>query len=282
MYTALLALTLTLVVAIVPTLFGVSAGWTVIPGCFIGILTFMWINRRIAKRVEAVTQAADAEMSAMRAMANRRSPNAQGNMLRSIDKAVARLKTGFIFRKWQIGVGVMLNARVGMLLYTKWLLMQQFGQKKNLRPILLEAIPFLEASRVKGIKARLLHALWPAWCMLAVAQYKGNKSVEKAVEVLESTTKVSKKTGLIWSLYAWILWKEKRLDEAIAVLVRGKEVATDDRLIAENLNALQNRKKMKMTGYGEQWYQFGLEAPKMAGAQQQMGHPRMRGAGRRR
>jgi len=282
MYTVVTALVLALLVSIVPTLFGVGAGWTVIPGIALGIVSFMWINRRIAKRVEAVTQAADADMNAMRAMANRRTPNAQGNMLRSIDSAVARLKTGFMFQKWQIGVGVMLNARIGMLLYTKWLLMQQFGQKKNLRPVLLAAIPFLEKSQITGSKAKLLHALWPAWCMLAVAHYKGNKSVDKAIEVLEATAKVSKKTGIIWSLYGWILWKEKRLDDAIAVLARGKEAAPDDRLIPENLNALQNRKKMKMSAYGEQWYQFGLEQPRVAGMQQQMGHPRMRGAGRRR
>ena len=283
MYTVITALVLALLVSIVPTLFGVGAGWTVIPGIALGIISFMWINRRIAKRVEAVTQAADVEMNKMRAMANQRTPNAKGNMLRSIDNAVARLKTGFMFQKWQIGVGVMLNARIGMLLYTKWLLMQQFGQKKNLRPVLLEAIPFLENSQISGSKAKLLHALWPAWCMLAVAHYKGNKSLDKAIEVLESTAKVSKKTGIIWSLYGWILWKEKRLDDAIAVLARGKEAAPDDRLIPENLTALQNRKKMKMSGYGEQWYQFGLEQPRMAGVQQQqMGHPRMRGAGRRR
>ncbi|MGK0360785.1 MAG: hypothetical protein ACI9U2_003099, partial [Bradymonadia bacterium] len=39
-----------------------------------------------------------------------------------------------------------------------------------------------------------------------------------------------------------------------------------------------------MRGYGEQWYQFGLEQPRAqaAAAAGKMGHPRMRGKGRRR
>ena len=75
----------------------------------------------------------------------------------------------------------------------------------------------------------------------------------------------------------------EKAENAPEAAVEGKEAAPDDRLIPENLTALQNRKKMKMSGYGEQWYQFGLEQPRMAGVQQQqMGHPRMRGAGRRR
>ena len=92
-----------------------------------------------------------------------------------------------------------------------------------------EALPYLEGAYIRGIKARLLSALWPAWAMLAVTYYRSDKT-EEAVEVLEHAVKVSKKTGLLWSLYAWLLWKKKRTDEALAVLVRGTAAAEDDRL----------------------------------------------------
>ena len=40
---------------------------------------------------------------------------------------------------------------------------------------------------------------------------------------------------------------------------------------------------MRMKGYGEQWYQFGLERPKgHRPVPGRMGHPRMRGGMRRR
>ncbi len=121
--------------------------------------------------------------------------------------------------------------------------------------------------------------------MLAVAHYQTTKASDKlakSIEVLEEAVKASKKTGMLWCLYAWLLWKEKRLDDAISVLARGAEVVPDDKYLKDNLHALQNRKGMKMKPYGEQWYQFGLEKPRAAAQQQRMGHPRMRGSMRRR
>ena len=281
MYTILLALGVALFVALTPLIFGVSIMWTALPGIFAGVIAFVWVNRRVAKRVEAVTQAADAEMAQLQQIAQSRSPNAHAAMMQKFDKAIELLKRGFLFEKWQVGVTTMLNARIGMLIFTRWMLSQQLPAAKG-KFSLKEAIPFLERSRIKGQKAKLLQALWPAWAMLAVSYYKGDKNLDKAVEVLEDSVKVATKQGLLWSLYAWILWTEQRLDSAIEVLARGKAAAPDDKVLAENLNALQNRKKPNMRAYGEQWFQFGLEQPKMAGMKQQMGHPRMRGAARRR
>ena len=224
-----------------------------------------------------VTRAADAEMAKAQNIASRSGAKAQSVMMRAIDTSVARLKTGMVFAKWQIGVTTMLNARIGMMLYTKALLLQQGGKKKGVSEALKSAIPYLEASQVKGKKARLLQALWPAWAMLAIAHYRTDKGIDGAIEILENTVKVAPKNGLLWSLYAYLLWKSKRLDEALDVLVRGKAQADTDKRLDENLTLLQNRKPMKMRAYGEQWYQFGLEQPRAAQAQAQMGHARMRG-----
>ena len=283
MYTLFIAIGLAATAIVLPMLFGVDGIWTALPGMFVGIGAFVLMSRRIAKRVEAVTNAADQEMHNMQSMAQRGGAKAQGGMMRCIDAAVSRLKGGLVFKKWQLGVSTMLNARIGMLYYTKALLMQQFNQKAGEKQALSEAIPFLEASYIKGLRARLLSALWPAWAMLAVAYYRTDR-VDRAIEILESSVKAAKKTGLLWSLYAWLLWKKKRNEEAIAVLIRGSDAASDDRHLRENLTALQNQKGMKMRPYGEQWYQFGLERPKAAatGNQARMGHPRMRGGMRRR
>ncbi len=282
MYTLFLAIGVGLFIALAPLPFGISAGYTVIPGLLVGVFAFVWMNRRIAKRVEAVTQAADAEMAKMQQFAQR-GPQGQAGMLRCIDQSVAILEKGFAFQKWQVGIGTMLNARIGMLLYTKWLLGQQLKSagRKVEGAGLAAAIPYLEKSRIKGAKAKLLAALWPAWAMLAVAYYKSNKDLDRGLAVLEDTQKIAKKHGIVWSLHAWLLAKEKRTDEAIDVLARGKDAASDDQNIVANLQLLQNGKKMQMRGYGESWYQFGLERPKMAANQMRMGHPRMRGGRRR-
>ena len=282
MYTLFFSLGVSVFAAVIPTLFGIDRTWTILPGMILGIICFVWSSRRVSKRVEAVTQRADQEMAKAQTMAQRAGPKAPGVMLQAIDASVAILKTGLIFRKWQFGVGTMLNARIGMLLFSKAMVHQQARQKHEIRPAYLASIPFLKASQVKGKKAKLLHALWPAWAMLAVAHYRSNEGIEGAIRVLDETVKSSPKVGLLWSLYAWLLWKEKRLDDAIAVLARGKEKADKDKRLEENLTALQNRKGMKMKAYGQQWYQFGLEQPRMAAAQAQIGHPRMKGSSRRR
>ncbi len=276
MYSLYLSFAVSTFIVGVPMLFGAgNAKWSVLPGIMFGVLSFVWVNRRVAKRVEAVTQAADKEMAGLQQVAQRAQTGAaKAAMEGHFDRAVEILKRGFIFEKWQIGVTTMLNARIGMLLYMRWMLLKRGG--------LTEAIPYLEKSRVKGRKAKLLAALWPAWAMLAVAYYKGKKDLGRALAVLEDTVLVSKKEGLLWSLYAWILWKEKRRDDAINVLARAKDALPDDKRVAENLKALQNNKKMRMKDYGEQWYQFGLETPKMAGMKPQMSHPRARAGGMRR
>lgn len=278
MYTVLTALFLGLFVTLVPWALGASLGWTLLPGILIGVFAFVWINRRIAKRVEAVTKAADAELQGLQQIAQRK--GGQQAIAAKFDRAIGLLKQGFMFQKWQVGVGTMLNARIGMLYYTRWMLAQQMGAKKDSSD-LKEAIPFLENSRIKGKKAKLLKALWPAWAMLAVAHYRGRGDVDAAIPVLEDTVGIANKEGLLWNLYAWILWKEKRLDDAVDVLARASQAVPDDKRVANNLSLLQNKKGMQMRDYGEQWYQFGLELPKMAGMKPRMGHPRMRPSRRR-
>lgn len=283
MYTVFLTLVVTLVAIAGPLLLGASAAWTTLPGILVGGFTFVWVSRRIAKRVEAVTQASEQELSTLQQIMQNQKNRDQARKLMDakFDKARGFLEQGFLFAKWQFGVTTMLNARIGILHFSQWMVMRQI-YPKAVKGRLAEAIPYLEASQVKGRKGRLLQALWPAWVMLAVAHYKGRKDLDRAIEVLENTTKVARKHGIVWAIYAWILWTEKRSEKAIEVLIAARQAAPDDKRITQNLSALQNGKKMSMKGYGEQWFQFGLEKPKMQGAQAQMGHPRMRARGGRR
>lgn len=292
MYTIYLSLAVAFVVAVLPALFGVSVAWTVLPGLIAGVATFVWVNRRMAKRVEAVTRAADAEINALQQAASRQptTPQQVKQMQAAasarIDAAVSILQQGFLFQKWQLGVTTMLNARIGMLLFTRW---AQLGTGSA-----TDAVPYLRRSVVRGRKASLLSALWPAWAMLAVCELKGNEDLDAAAKVLEDAVVVARKEGLLWSLYGWILAEAGRIDEAIDVLARAKSATSDDERVVSNLVALQNKKKMSMKEYGEQWFQFGLEKPKGTASlaqqrlmqqqtpQPRMGHPRAKGRGGRR
>ena len=274
MYTIYLSVGVTLSFVFVPWPLGLGPQWTALPAIALGVVTFVWVGRRIARRLEAVTKAADHELGTMQQIAQRPGANTQAILAQKFDRATEILKRGFALCRWQLGVETMLNARIGMVLFARSTVLPKAR--------MADSIPYLEKSLVKGTRARLMQGMWPAWAMLGVAIYKGKKDTDKAVSVLEGIVAQVSKESLLWSLYAWILWKDRRLDDAIAVLARAQNKLPDDGRIKDNLTALQNRKSMKMRAYGDQWYQFGLEKPKMANMQPQMMHPRARSGSMRR
>lgn len=71
------------------------------------------------------------------------------------------------------------------------------------------------------------------------------------------------------SLYAWMLLKKGRNDEALAVLAGAKK-KTDNETLIRNWEALVNGriKQFSNAGLGELWYALGLEEPKMQRIQQ--------------
>ncbi|HET8541500.1 MAG TPA: hypothetical protein VFL83_16610 [Anaeromyxobacter sp.] len=155
-----------------------------------------------------------------------------------IDKAVQTLQGGFALARWQFLVGSQLHAQIGMLLY--------------IRQDVDGALPHLEKSFSRH---------WIARGMLGAARYR-KRDVAGATRILEDAVKVNKKEGVLWSVYAWILEKESRHDDAIRVLGRGAAANPSDEKLKAGLQALQNGKKLKLGKvYQEQWFQFRLEDP---------------------
>ncbi len=75
---------------------------------------------------------------------------------------------------------------------------------------------------------------------------------------------------LLYSLYAWILVKQDRIDDAVKVLVNAKK-KTDNEVIVSNWEHLVNGrvKHFSNSGLGEIWYAMGLEEVKMPKVKQQ-------------
>ncbi len=281
MYTLFTAIGLGALAAIIPLGFGVDVTWTLLPGFFVGVIGFVWMNRRVGKRVEALTKLADAELANAQAVAQRSGGKAGSVMLRGIDSSVTKLQAALMFSKWQLGLGSMLNARIGMMIYTKTVVLAQANKKAAIPETLQQALPYLEKAQVGSVKAKLLSALWPAWAMLAFTNYRLNKDFSIVTAVMDKAIAAAPKNGILWSMYGWLLAKEGHTEEAIVILARGVEAAADDAHLKENYKLLQNNKKLRMKAYGEQWYQFGLEQPRVA-AGPRAAHPRMKATGRRR
>ena len=160
------------------------------------------------------------------------------------DKAILTLQSGFALAPWQCLVASQLHSNIGILMY--------------LRQDMDGALPHLEKSFSRN---------WIARGMLGVARYR-KRDLSGARKVLDDAVKTNKKEGVLWSAYAWILEKEGRHDEAIALLSRAVAANSSDDKLKASLQALQNGKKLKLGKlYGEQWFQFMLERPppEMAG-----------------
>jgi tetratricopeptide (TPR) repeat protein len=233
MYNLLLSLAAGAVVATAIAL-GTSFGWVaaVFPGLVVATAAYVYVAYRIRKRLDAVNEVVQRELQA-----------------RHIEKAIQALQGGFVLAPWQFLVGSQLHASIGMLRY--------------LTDDLDAAVPELEAGMPKGWLARLTYRDWLARAILAAARYR-KRELAGAFALLEEAVKIAPKEGLAWSAYAWILEKEGKHEEAIRVLGRGAAASPSDEKLKDSQQALQNGRKLKLWKlYGEQWYQFRLEPPRM-------------------
>lgn len=203
--------------------FGTEFGWVaaIVPGLVAATAAYLLLARRTWKRLEAIFDAMQREVQAQR-----------------IDKAIQTLERGFVLAPWQFLVAAQLHSNIGILHYLK----RDFDA----------ALPHLEKSFARN---------WIARGMLAVSRYR-QRDLAGAREVFEGAVKAAKKEGVIWSVYAWVLEKEGQHEDAIAVLSRAVAANPSDEKLKGSLQALQNGKKLKLGKvYGEQWFQFHLEAP---------------------
>jgi tetratricopeptide (TPR) repeat protein len=155
-----------------------------------------------------------------------------------LDKAIQTLQGGFRLAPWQFLVASQLHSNIGILHY--------------LKQDLDAALPHLEKSYLRN---------WVARGMLASARYR-KRDLAGALAVFGEAVKASKKEGVLWAAYAWVLESEGRHDEAIKVLGRAVQANASDEKLKSCLQLLQNGKKLKLGKlYGEQWFQFMLERP---------------------
>jgi tetratricopeptide (TPR) repeat protein len=116
------------------------------------------------------------------------------------------------------------------------------------------AVTLLEGASVRATDARLL---------LACIHYK-NGQHDRAFEIMRTAAAVSKKHALLHNTYAWMLHKNGRADEALAVLAQLQKRDPNNAPTKDNMLRLQNRTRMTMQAFDMQWYVLGLERPPQA------------------
>lgn len=152
------------------------------------------------------------------------------------EKGLRELKSAFAYGKWQIYVTGQINSTIGMVYYVK----RDFSN----------AFPYLEKGFFKN---------WVTMAMLAITYMKRSKR-DKMKDTFEKAVVASPKESLLWSVYAYCLSDGGDTGGAKAVLERGLKKLPGDEKLKQNLELLNEGKKMKMKAYGEMWLQFHLES----------------------
>ncbi len=231
MYSLLLSLLAGVVVALALA-FGTAFGWVaaVFPGLLVATILYVLIGFRVRKRFDELQARIMVELKA-------------GH----VEPAVQVLKGGLSLAPWQFGVETQVYGGMGIYRY--------FGGD------LEAALPDLERGCPTGAVARLFNRDWTIRAVLACARYR-KRDLSGALALMEEAVKVGEKDGLPWSIYAWMLEKEGRHDEAIRVLGRACAALPKDEKLKDSLQSLQNGKKLRLwKHYDLQWYQFRLEPP---------------------
>ncbi len=154
-----------------------------------------------------------------------------------IDNAIRILETAYAYQRQQFLVKAQIDAQIGGI---------YFMQRK-----FKEAEPYLR---------KAFSRQWNAQGMLAAILFRRHQ-LDDAVKVMEKAVKYGKKEALAWGLYAYMLDKAGRREAAVEVLQRGTKKVPDSEAIKTNILRLQNRDRMKMKPFGDDWYQFQFETP---------------------
>jgi predicted Zn-dependent protease len=153
------------------------------------------------------------------------------------EPAIKAMQKGYALAPWQFGVKSAVNAQIGMLYYVLS------------KPA--EAEPLLKASGMNHY----------AKAMLAILQWKRGATKLAKDTFASAIGWTGRKESIIYALYAYVLNEMRDRNAAIEVLNRGLKYCKDDERLLTNRTLLQNKKPMKMTVYGNLWYQFMLERP---------------------
>jgi tetratricopeptide (TPR) repeat protein len=194
-------------------------------GPFFGLLAFVPTVMLLSRRVgERVRPFFEGAQRLMKA----------GNM----EGAIEELEKARRWKNWQLFLDPQLNSEIGLLHYAS------SNEKK--------AIEFLRKGYPKVSTGHLL---------LAAALYReGN--VDGATAALERGIKFNKKSPVLYNVLAWMLAEKNQRDAAMQALARGLKADPGDETTQDNLQRLQNEKRLNLKPFGELWFMLKFETPK--------------------
>ncbi len=203
------------------------APWASLVGVIFASVAYFLLARRSLKSFERLVGEAQKDLGSAR----------QGNALNKarVEAGIAKIKEGFKIGRWQYLINPQVHAQLGMLYFA-------LEREDEARPHLTKSLANVGMARA----------------MLAVLHYR-EKKYDAMAKTFEEAVRGDKKNILVWSSYAWCLDKVGQRDKGIEVLNRALKQNPADETLKANHQALQNKERMRMKGYGQEWWSLRLE-----------------------
>jgi tetratricopeptide (TPR) repeat protein len=236
------SLGLGLLIAVTVRLLGFPLYAGIIPGTIVFLGVFVMLGRRTFNQLQKLMADVQKELQAM--------PQNKKEQKVRVEKVVKMLEAALPLGRWQFLVEAQIWGQIGMLKF----LFEDYD----------------------GAQAAFAHTNardYYVRAMQGALAYK-KKDTGAMTSAFEDAVKHGKKESLMWAAYAWCLLQLKDKDKALKILSRAVEENPNDEKLKTALTQVQNDKRLKMTPWEPQWWQFHLEAP-------QTPQPMFMGQGRR-
>jgi len=224
----------------------------------------LWIRKKMEKIFTSVQQMLEQDQTKIRRQMNNLQARMQGSpkglqkqiekqQTSSIHKALKELDKMHYIHKWNLLAKKQENTLRGQLLFQA----KEFG----------EADKYLASSLNSD----------PTTVAMKMARFYQKGEIDKAEKLYKKVKRKFKgdKGILIHCLYAWILVKQNRTEEAFNFLTELKE-KTENTVVHANWEHLANGrvKNFSNAGLGETWYALHLEQPRASRVKQRGGKRR--------
>jgi tetratricopeptide (TPR) repeat protein len=221
-YSILISILVGIVVGVVYTLLGFWKTWAM--GIILGVVTAL-VTFIILSRVLAKRF----EPAFLQAQKQIQAGNTQ--------LALKTLEELLPLSRWQVMLKGQIHAQMGLLC-------SAMDDDKR-------ALEHLEKSSIRVADAQ---------SALAAIHFR-KKRYDDAHQVMDVAIKANKKQLMLYHVYAYMLAKEGKKDEAIAQLQKALKVEPSNEAAKDNLLRLQNNRKLNMKRFGMPWYGLKLEKP---------------------
>lgn len=221
------------------------------------------LNLWVKKRLETVFKGVQSRIEASQEMIRRKATAMQNKMMSStkglqkqlekqqeeaIREAIAQLEDALPLKKWNFLVPKQVDTLRAQLYFQ----IKEFDKADQCFAKALSLDPVTLAMRLVRLYKRGESAELEKLFAKGLKRFKGEKG------------------AILYALKSWILVKENRIDEAIALLDKGKR-ETENTVLAKNWEHLVNGRTRNFSnaGIGDIWYALYLETPKPVKVRQQ-------------